>query len=211
MSRQAAEAVRPIVYVVDDDPSVRAALEDLLSSVSLEARTFASAQAFAQAEHPDAPSCVVLDIRMPTTSGLDLQQELRSSGQDWAIVFITAHGDVAMCARAMKGGAVDFLTKPFREQDLLDAIRAALRRDEARRRTASTVAVVRQRYESLTPGEREVLSLVVAGLPNKQIAARLSLSEITVKVRRSQVMRKMGAESLPDLVRQSALLSIPPT
>jgi len=206
-SATAADLEQSIVYVIDDDPSVRAALEDLLSSVGLEARSFGSAAEFQRAEHPDTPSCLVLDVRMPGVSGLDFQQDLMRKGEPRPIVFITAHGDVEMCARAMKAGAVDFLMKPFRDQDLLDAIQAALQKDQARRRETATADEVRRRYQGLNAGERDVLALVVAGRLNKQIAADLGLSEITVKVRRGQLMRKMGASSLADLVKMAAHLA----
>lgn len=191
----------PIVYVVDDDPSVRASLADLLASVGLRAATFASAQDFSDHDQPDAPSCLVLDIRMPGVSGLDFQDELRRSGCHIPIIFITGHGDVPMSVRAMKAGAVEFLIKPFREQELIDAIQQSLLRDRERRRETKAQAELCGRYATLSIGERAVMDRVVAGLLNKQIAAELSLSEITVKVRRGHVMKKMGAKSLADLVR----------
>lgn len=200
----------PIVYVVDDDASVRAALEDLLSSVGFESGLFDSAQAFMDASRPDVPSCIVLDVRMPGLGGLDFQQALAQANVAYPIIFITGHGDVQMCARAMKAGAVDFLTKPFRDQDLLDAINAALARDRTQRSESARVEALRQRIALLNAGEREVFALVVEGLLNKQIAARLDLSEITVKVRRGHVMRKMEAQSLPDLVRMAAVLGVTP-
>lgn len=200
----------PIVYVVDDDASVRAALEDLLSSVGFDARLFASAQAFMDASRPEVPSCLVLDVRMPGLGGLDFQQALTQAGAAYPIIFITGHGDVQMGVRAMKAGAVDFLTKPFRDQDLLDAINAALARDRIRLGERAKVDALRRKLLLLNPGEREVFALVVEGLLNKQIAARLDLSEITVKVRRGHVMRKMEAQSLPDLVRMAAILGVAP-
>lgn len=191
----------PIVYVVDDDKSVRDSVEDLLASVGLRSMLFASTQEFARSARPDAPACVVLDIRMPGLSGLDFQEEMAKLDIPLPVVFITAHGDIPMSVRAMKAGAVEFLTKPFREQDLLDAIQQGLTRDRARRRESRVMAELERRYASLSDGEREVMDLVVSGLLNKQVAARLGVSEVTVKVRRGQVMRKMGAGSLADLVR----------
>lgn len=192
----------PVVFVIDDDAAIRDALADLLGSVGMEPRTFATPGEFMEAGRTDRPSCLVLDIRMPGQSGLDFQEELGRSDAACPVIFITAHGDVPMCARAMRAGAIDFLTKPFRDQDLLDAIHRALRADEAERRERLAKAEVERRYAMLNEGERDVMALVVAGLLNKQIATRLGLSEITVKVRRSQLMRKMEANSLPDLVRQ---------
>ena len=197
------ETELPIVYVVDDDKSVRDSLEDLLASVGLRSETFASPREFSQSEKPDTPSCLVLDVRMPGSSGLEFQQELTMSGIHMPVVFITAHGDVPMFVRAMKAGAIDFLSKPFREQELLDAIQRGLTRDLARRRTGRVETELRRRYSSLSDGEREVMKLAVAGLLNKQIAAELRLSEVTIKVRRGHVMRKMGAEFFADLVRFS--------
>lgn len=195
------EQEQPIVYVVDDDKSVRDSLEDLLASVGLRAMLFASSQEFAQSERTDTPSCLVLDVRMPGLSGLDFQEEMAGLGIDIPIVFITGHGDIPMSVRAMKAGAVEFLTKPFRDQDLLDAIQQSLTRDRARRQERRVRAELGRRYASLSDGERDVMDLVVKGLLNKQIAGILEVSEITVKVRRGQVMRKMGADSLADLVR----------
>lgn len=195
------EKDRPIVYVVDDDKSVRDSLEDLLASVGLRSMLFASTQDFVRSERPDAPACLVLDVRMPGLSGLDFQEEMAKLGIYIPVVFITAHGDIPMSVRAMKAGAVEFLTKPFRDQDLLDAIQQSLTRDLARRQESSIKAELDRRYASLSAGEREVMDLVVSGLLNKQVAARLDVSEVTVKVRRGQVMRKMGADSLADLVR----------
>lgn len=191
----------PVVFVIDDDKSVRDSLEDLLASLGLRAMTFPSAQAFIQTERPDAPCCLVLDVRMPGLGGLDFQQEMARTNIDIPIVFITAHGDIPMSVRAMKAGAVEFLTKPFREQELLDAINQGILRDRTRRQSDEAKACVRRRYASLSDGERAVMDLVVEGLLNKQIATRLSVSEVTVKVRRGQVMRKMQAESFADLVR----------
>jgi FixJ family two-component response regulator len=198
-----------IVFVVDDDPSVRRAIQRLVESVGLQVELFGSAQEFLRSERPDAPSCLVLDIRLPGISGLDFQRQLAEANIHIPIVFITAHGDIPMTVRAMKAGAVEFLTKPFHDQDLLDAIQLAIERDSARRKHESEIALLREHYESLTPREREVLPLVVSGLLNKQIAANIGASEATVKVHRSQLMRKMGAESLADLVRMTEKLGIP--
>jgi FixJ family two-component response regulator len=195
------ESDRPIVYVVDDDKSVRDSLEDLLASVGLQSMLFASTQEFVRSKRPDAPACLVLDVRMPGLSGLDFQEEMATLGIHVPVVFITAHGDIPMSVRAMKAGAVEFLPKPFREQDLLDAIQQSIARDRARRQESGVKEELRRRYASLSDGEREVMDLVVKGLLNKQIAGKLEVSEITVKVRRGQVMRKMGADSLADLVR----------
>lgn len=195
------EKEQPIVYVVDDDKSVRDSLEDLLASVGLRAILFASSQEFVRGERPDAPACIVLDVRMPGLSGLDFQDEMAKLGIHIPIVFITAHGDIPMSVRAMKAGAVEFLTKPFRDQDLLDAIQQSIARDRSQRQESGIKEELRRRYASLNDGEREVMDLVVKGLLNKQIAGMLDVSEITVKVRRGQVMRKIGADSLADLVR----------
>jgi RNA polymerase sigma factor (sigma-70 family) len=199
----------PIVFVVDDDPSVRRAIKRLIGSVGLQVELFGSAQEFLQAGHSDVPSCLVLDIRLPGISGLDFQRQLAQANIHLPIIFISAHGDIPMTVRAMKAGAVEFLTKPFRDQDLLDAIHVALARDRTRRRQEAELATLRQRVESLTPREREVLPLVVSGLPNKQIAAEIGTSEATVKVHRSQLMRKMGADSLAELVRLAQRVGIP--
>ena len=196
------------VFVVDDDPSVRRAIKRLVGSVGLQVELFGSAHEFLQATRPDVPGCLVLDIRLPGISGLDLQRELAQADIRIPIVFITAHGDIPMTVRAMKAGAVEFLTKPFRDQDLLDAIQLGLERDRDRRRQEADVAKLRESFESLTPREREVLPLVVSGLLNKQIAAEIGTSETTVKVHRSQLMRKMGADSLADLVRMAEKIGI---
>ena len=197
-----------IVFVVDDDASVRNALKSLIRSVGLQVELFGSAQEFLQSKRPHAPSCLILDIRLPGISGLDFQRKLAEAGNFIPIIFITGHGDIPMSVRAMKGGAVEFLTKPFRDQDLLDAIHVALERDRVRRQREDEIATLKHRFEWLTPREREVLPLVVSGLPNKQIADKIGTSETTVKVHRGQLMRKMGADSLPELVRMAERIGI---
>jgi FixJ family two-component response regulator len=199
----------PIVFVVDDDPSVRRSIKRLIGSVGLQVELFGSAQEFLLSKRPDAPSCLVLDIRLPGISGLDFQHELAEANIHIPIIFITAHGDIPMTVRAMKAGAVEFLTKPFREQDLLDAIHLALERDRVRRQGGAEIAVLRERFESLTPREREVLPWVVSGLLSKQIADAIGTSEASVKVHRSQLMRKMAADSVADLVRMAEKMGIP--
>ena len=198
-----------MVFVVDDDPSVRRAIKRLVESMGLQVEMFGSGQEFLQANRPDVPSCLVLDIRLPGISGLDFQQELPKANVHIPIIFITAHGDVPMTVRAMKAGAVNFLTKPFRDQDLLDAIQLALEKDRARRQREAEIAVLQERYESLTHREREVITLVVAGKLNKQIAAEIGTAENTVKVHRSRAMEKMQAQSLAELVRMAERLQIP--
>ena len=198
----------PIVFVIDDDPSMRAALNSLFRSVGLRVELFGSAPELLQAELPDVTSCLVLDIRLPKRSGLDFQAELAKAAIEIPIIFITAHGDVPMTVRAMKAGAVDFLTKPFRDQDLLDAVALALERDGKRRDEARGVANLKGLFETLTPREREVMALVTAGLMNKQVAAEIGVSEITVKIHRGHMMRKMHAKSLADLVRMAELLGV---
>src|ERR1700719_2282319 len=197
-----------IVFVVDDDPSVRRAIKRLVESVGFKVELFASVMEFMGSSHPDVSSCLVLDIRLPGISGLDFQRELIKADNEIPTIFITAHGDIPMTVRAMKAGAVEFLTKPFRDQDLLDAIQLGLERDRARRERKAETAVLRERFESLTPREREVLPLIVSGLLNKQVAAEIGTTEATVKVHRSQLMRKMGADSLPDLVRIAEKIGI---
>jgi RNA polymerase sigma factor (sigma-70 family) len=197
-----------IVFVVDDDASVRNALKSLIRSVGLQVELFGSAQEFLQSKRQNVPSCLILDIRLPGISGLDFQRKLAEAGNFIPIIFISGHGDIPMSVRAMKGGAVEFLTKPFRDQDLLDAIHVALERDRARRQREDEIATLKDRFEWLTPREREVLPLVVSGLPNKQIAAEIGTSETTVKVHRGQLMRKMGADSLPELVRMAERIGI---
>jgi FixJ family two-component response regulator len=199
----------PIVFVVDDDTSIRDALKSLIRSVGLRVELFRSPREFLSWKRPDAPCCLVLDVRLPGESGLDLQRELAEANIHIPVVFITGHGDIPMSVRAMKAGAVEFLTKPFRDQDLLDAIQIGLERDSARRQRDAETAILRERFESLTPREREVLPLVVSGLLNKQVAAEIGTTEATVKVHRSQLMKKMGADSLPDLVRMAEKIGIP--
>jgi FixJ family two-component response regulator len=197
-----------IVFVVDDDASLRDALSSLLRSVGLRVEVFGSTADFLKGRLPDAVSCLVLDIRLPGVSGLDFQAELAKAGIHIPIIFITGHGDIPMTVRAMKAGAVEFLTKPFRDQDLLDAVQVALERDRSRRAEDNAVHDLRTRFESLTPREQEVIGLVTAGLMNKQVAAELGVSEITVKVHRGNIMKKMGARSLADLVRMADALGI---
>jgi FixJ family two-component response regulator len=191
------------VFVVDDDPPMRESLKNLLRSVGLRAELFASAQEFLRSKRPDLPSCLVLDVRLPGLSGLDLQRRTTEAGVEIPIIFITGHGDIPMSVRAMKAGAVEFLTKPFRDQDLLDAIQQALERDRKARDQRAAIEELRSRFASLTPREREVMARVVAGLLNKQIAAEPGTSETTIKIQRHQVMVKMGAGSLPELVRMA--------
>jgi FixJ family two-component response regulator len=195
-----------IVFVVDDDSSIREAIKSLISLVGLRVETFASAQEFLQYERPDLSGCVVLDVELPGLSGLDLQQELAAHGIKLPIIFITGYGDIPMSVRAMKAGATEFLTKPFRDQDLLDAIHQAVEHDRAARQHSREIADLRDRFEALTSREREVMSLVVAGWLNKQIGFELQISEITVKIHRGRVMAKMGAQSLAELVRMTERL-----
>src|ERR1700682_6470204 len=206
-SREPASANDPIVFVVDDDASMRGALTNLLQSVGLAVEVFGSASEI-QSKPPDVASCLVLDIRLPGLSGLDFQTELAKAKIHIPIIFMTGHGDIPMTVRAMKGGAVDFLTKPFRDQDMLDAVVMAIERDRKRREADKIVANLQTLLETLTPREREVLALVSSGLMNKQIAAELGLAEITVKIHRGHIMKKMGAKSLADLVRKAEMLGI---
>ena len=200
-----------VVFVVDDDASMRDAISRLLNAVGLSVQTFASAREFLNRKLPDVPGCVVLDVRLPGLSGLDLQREMVERGIHIPVVFITGHGDIPMSVQAMKAGAVEFLTKPFRDQDLLDAVRSGIQLDRQGRKERAELAELRDGLRQLTPREREVMSLVVAGLLNKQIALRLGTSEKTIKIHRSHVMQKMRADSLADLVRMSQKLGIETT
>ena len=201
----------PVVLVVDDDPEVRDALSSLFRSVGLEPRLFASTAEFLQHKLPEAPCCIVLDIRLPGVGGLDFQAQLTNANIHIPVVMVTSHGDIPMSVRAMKAGAVDFLTKPFRPQDMLDAVARAIERDGKRRDSEKLLAEIQGRFESLTSREREIMTLVTAGLMNKQVAAEVGLSEITVKIHRGHLMRKMGVRSLADLVRAAEALGLRPT
>jgi RNA polymerase sigma factor (sigma-70 family) len=199
---------QPVVFVIDDDGLVRDAVKDLLCSVGLRVEAFGSAQEFRERKRPDVPGCIVLDVRLPGASGLEFQRTLAEENIELPIVFITGHGDVSTTVQAMRSGAIEVLTKPLREQQLLDAVHMGIERDRGRREQAKLVAELEERFNSLTPRERELLPLVVTGRPNKQIAHDLELSEMTVKVHRSQIMRKMQAKSLVDLVRMADQLSV---
>ena len=203
-----ATAREPLVFIVEDDELMRRALSNLFQSVGLEVEMFGSASEMLQTKLPDIASCLVLDIRLPGLSGLDFQAELARANIHIPIIFMTGHGDIPMTVRAMKGGAVDFLTKPFRDQDMLDAVTVAIERDRKRREADKIVANLQAHFETLTPREREILALVSSGLMNKQIAAELGLAEITVKIHRGHIMKKMGARSLADLLRKAETLGI---
>jgi FixJ family two-component response regulator len=200
----------PTIVVIDDDPAIRESLGGLLRSVGLQTKLLASVSEFLKSGRPDGPTCLVLDVRLPGRSGLDFQRELTAADIHLPIIFITGHGDIPMSVQAMKGGAIEFLTKPFRDQDLLDAIEIGLARDRAWLHEEMTLTQLRARFETLTPREREVMARVVTGRLNKQIAGDIGISEITVKVHRGQVMRKMQAKSLPDLARMADKLKLTP-
>ena len=201
---------QPVVFVIDDSPSVRDALDSLIRSVHLNVRSFGSTEEFLLFKRPDAPGCIVLDVRLPGLSGLDFHREMTKSNIDLPVIFITGHGDVPMSVRAIKAGAIEFLPKPFRDQDLLDAINLGIERDRSRRQASAIVAMLREHFASLTARERQVMLQVASGRPNKQIAGELKLSDVTVKVHRRHVMQKMKAKSLADLVRMADKLSDSP-
>jgi FixJ family two-component response regulator len=205
-TQQAGE--RPIVFVVDDDESMRKGLSNLIRSVDLRVEAFASAPEFLEAKLPDVPCCLILDIRLPGVSGLDFQTKLAAAKIEIPIIFMTGHGDIPMTVRAMKAGAIEFLTKPFRDQDMLDAIQIALDRDRTRHEKANVVSVLRRKFDSLTPREQQVMICVTAGLMNKQVAGEIGITENTVKVHRGNVTKKMGAKSLAELVRMADVLGV---
>jgi len=206
MSKDAEQ--QPVVFIIDDDPSLCDALSSLFRSVGLQVRAFGSAPEFLQSKLPDGPSCLVLDVRLPGLSGLDFQRELAKANIQIPIIFMTGHGDISMTVRAMKAGAVEFLPKPFRDQDILDAVQAGLDRDRTRRSSASDSSKLKASFDSLTPREQEIMGFVTSGLMNKQTAGEIGVSEITVKVHRGNVMRKMGAKSLAELVRMADALDV---
>jgi FixJ family two-component response regulator len=199
---------KPIVFIIDDDEAIRLALARLFRSVGLQTETLGSAREFLQSKRPDVPSCLVLDVRLPGLSGLDFQAELTKANIRLPIVFMSGHGDVPMTVRAMKGGAIDFFAKPFRDQDILDAVLAAVQRDRERRESEAAIGHLRSAFESMSPREQEVMTLVSSGLMSKQVAAQMHLAEITVKIHRAAMMKKMGARSLAELVRMADTLGV---
>jgi FixJ family two-component response regulator len=206
-----AQSQMPIVYIIDDDPSLCEALDSLFRSVGLQARQFGSTANFLESALPDVASCIVLDIRLPGVSGLEFQAQLAKANTEIPIIFMTGHGDIPMSVRAMKAGAIDFLAKPFRDQDMLDAVATAIKLDRERRVREHAAFDLKAHFDTLTPREREVMGYVIAGLMNKQIAARVGLSEISVKIHRANMLKKMAAKSVADLVRMAEALGIPPT